>query len=313
MNARMVHSVVAKMKRIPTRTLVLFALLLVAFLLALSFVSTSSSGFRSVELKFTDASRSGALIVPASCPSYAHYSGECNVPPAPNPATNCGIAISPNSISSGGSATLGWSANTSFGLFTLTSEGSINNGVGAVAVTGTLNVSPTVSTVYTYSGTQYFLAVPIRTFSCSAAITVAGQPPQEEGGSCSAGYYCNGSDLYYRNDTCTSTQFIQNCPNGCSSSACLNPPPPNALIRVVPGLVQAGETTQVEWSAANVLAPSCSVVGSNGDQWDDSATGNQTSSPIFTQTTYTLSCTGTNGAAVTETATVNILPIFEET
>lgn len=308
----MTHSVVHRVKAIPTRTLFSLLILLSIMLFALSLLSSTGAGFRSAELEFTDASGKGALIVPASCASYAHYSGECNVPPTPNPSTNCGIALSPNSISAGQSSTLGWSANTSYGLFTLDSAGSINNGIGSVAVSGTLNIAPSVSTVYTYSGTQSFLGVPIRTFSCSAAITVSGQPPVEEGGACVAGYYCSGTDLYYRDAACTSAQFIQNCTNGCSSGACLNQPAPTAILRVVPGLLQAGQTTQVQWSAANVNATTCSVSGTNGDLWEDAASGTQTSTGIFTQTVYTLSCTGIDGTPVSQTATVNILPIFEE-
>jgi hypothetical protein len=65
-------------------------------------------------------------------------------------------------------------------------------------------------------------------------------------------------------------------------------------------------------SASNVQ--SCKVSAQNGDAWNaiQSIIGGETSSPIKTATTYTLTCIDLQGATQTKTATVQILPTFQE-
>jgi hypothetical protein len=79
-----------------------------------------------------------------------------------------------------------------------------------------------------------------------------------------------------------------------------------------PSLVHAGDTTKVNWSAANVA--SCKVTAPNGDAWNavQSTIGGETSSPIKTATTYTLKCVDLQGITQSKTATVNILSTFQE-
>lgn len=114
---------------------------------------------------------------------------------------------------------------------------------------------------------------------------------------------CSGKDV-----PCPPTEF-------CVAGACIppNPPPsPVVSIRLSPTLVRSGGMTQVIWSTTNVA--SCSV-SENNPSINDSWTGlsdNQTSSPINHQTIYKLSCTGTDGSTITSTATVNIIPVFQE-
>ncbi len=83
-------------------------------------------------------------------------------------------------------------------------------------------------------------------------------------------------------------------------------------LRVVPSLVRSGATTKVHWSATNV--DSCSVSGQNGDAWNgiQSPLGGKTSRPITAETTYTLSCHTPDGATLTKSATVRIIPTFQE-
>jgi hypothetical protein len=59
---------------------------------------------------------------------------------------------------------------------------------------------------------------------------------------------------------------------------------------------------------------SCIVTAPNGDAWNKiiSAIGGEVSRPIDTETTYTLSCVDAGGETLTKTATVNILPTFQE-
>jgi len=88
-------------------------------------------------------------------------------------------------------------------------------------------------------------------------------------------------------------------------------PVPTGDITVSPALVRLGETTKVTWVTANVT--SCTVTAGNGDSWSglSSPAGGQTTRQIVTATIYTLSCTGPGGN-LTDTATVNILPVFQE-
>ncbi len=94
-------------------------------------------------------------------------------------------------------------------------------------------------------------------------------------------------------------------------------PPPTSQdaildIRVIPSLVRSGNTTKVNWSATNVK--SCTVTGQNGDTWTglQSILGGNLSKPITGETTYTLSCLALDGATLTKSATVHILPTFQE-
>ena len=55
-----------------------------------------------------------------------------------------------------------------------------------------------------------------------------------------------------------------------------------------------------------------SFPGTNGDEWEGTS-GERTSGEINEATTYTLTCTAFNGDTVTDEATVNIVPVFQET
>ena len=70
--------------------------------------------------------------------------------------------------------------------------------------------------------------------------------------------------------------------------------------------------TRVNWSAQNVQ--SCTVTGETGDTWTglQSILGGNISKPITGETTYTLSCLALDGATLTKSATVRIIPTFQE-
>ncbi len=87
---------------------------------------------------------------------------------------------------------------------------------------------------------------------------------------------------------------------------------PDLDLRVIPSLVRSGNTTKVNWSASNVS--SCNVSAPNGDTWTalQSPLGGNISKPITGETTYTLSCIAPDGTTLTKSATVRILPTFQE-
>ena len=126
--------------------------------------------------------------------------------------------------------------------------------------------------------------------------------------SCTPGYYCSGNDL---KDNCTG-EIKEACAWGCFAGACNPVPSPTATLKAVPSLVKRDHTTVVSWSSQ--YATACTVSGTNGDSWTG-LSNSQTSSPIHAQTTYTLNCTGEEGAdpsTVQKKAVVNIAPTFEE-
>jgi hypothetical protein len=127
---------------------------------------------------------------------------------------------------------------------------------------------------------------------------------------CTPQYLCgDDGNLYYEDNSCNETLYKQ-CAYGCSGGQC-SPPPAGQIVSfsVSPSIVQKGESATVAWSAVNVS--SCSISGTNGDSWTG-INGSQPSSPILGQTIYTLNCVGEDGNPVSGTATVNIVPNFNE-
>jgi hypothetical protein len=82
-------------------------------------------------------------------------------------------------------------------------------------------------------------------------------------------------------------------------------------LRALPSLVRTGGTTKVHWSSQNMA--SCSVAGSNGDNWSglNSPVSGEVSGAINGLVTYTLTCNA-GGNSFTKKATVNVLPSWVE-
>jgi len=233
-------------------------------------------------------------------PSWATYAST-TVTVAAGPS--CSLSLSPSTVSSRQTSTLSYSSSnaTSFSI----------SGIGSKTAdaTGSVSVSPSQTT--TYTGTASVGHTVQNT--CSATLTFA----------CTPAYTCSGQTIQYTNSSCQVSN-VTSCvsPAFCQagSSSCLYP----AIIfnqsgsytgnlQLVPNLLQSGETTAVHWSVSN--AQSCTVTGTNGDSWSglSSPTKGETSKPITSQTIYTLACTayGSN-PNVSETATVNVTPVYEE-
>ncbi|HTR18622.1 MAG TPA: hypothetical protein VMH91_01415 [Candidatus Paceibacterota bacterium] len=94
---------------------------------------------------------------------------------------------------------------------------------------------------------------------------------------------------------------------------------PLGEIVAVPSVLKTGGTSKISWSAGGVS--SCTVTGSNGDGgsgWGCSsqiacaATTTHPTSQIQSQTIYTLNCTALDSSTFTRSATVNIVPVFQE-
>jgi len=161
-------------------------------------------------------------------------------------------------------------------------------------------------------------------------------------GTCSAGtvYSCTNPDSsgIYRtivqtvtNGSCAQTVTNTSCtaPQFCTPgvSTCVTPPPTDSPtgsltghLTAKPNLVPYNATTTIYWGLVNVN--SCTVTANDGTSW--TGTFSATSScptkynggcqtlPITQQTTFTLTCTDFNSQPYKETATVNVLPQFQE-
>lgn len=142
---------------------------------------------------------------------------------------------------------------------------------------------------------------------------------------CPVSYSCNGNVIQRTDASCVTTDYLTcTSPTFCSigSSVCLVPPITftpvgeyTGHLELRPEILRAGETTRVHWRVEN--AESCTVTGTNGDSWNgaSSGTSGRESSPIFEPVTFTLHCVGYDGASppdIDETATVIVLPDFQE-
>jgi hypothetical protein len=315
-------------------------LLVVAAFIAGTFMQQARQPVASAETRFTEKSAGGILIVPASCPSSPHYSGECSGGVLPE-ETSCTIWADSYGVTAGESVTLYWSASDSwFG-----ETGSISPTIGSVdPISGSQSVSPTVTTNYefvvAYGGGE----------SCEADLTITvtegdvcanisgeqtsapahayvsgnncvcdsgyylsgGQCLPEDDGACTPSYFCSGDALNYRNAQCAEST-IQTCSYACSAGACILPPDGEGNITATPGLVRSGNTTTVAWTTSDMT--SCTVTENSGDISDSwtGTTGSEESSDITEQTVYTLQCTRGDETTFTDRATVNIIPTFCET
>lgn len=126
-----------------------------------------------------------------------------------------------------------------------------------------------------------------------------------------AGDFCSGALWQHRHPNCTVTTVLDCAPSTCSSTTnqCVVMPPPSAItgLKATPQLVSPGGTSVISWNIKN--AASCTVTG-NGNSWTG-VTGTQTSNPINTVSTYTLSCTGLGGN-LTQTAVIKFAPKWQE-
>ncbi|KKW19728.1 MAG: hypothetical protein UY63_C0007G0012 [Parcubacteria group bacterium GW2011_GWA2_51_10] len=118
-------------------------------------------------------------------------------------------------------------------------------------------------------------------------------------------------------DLCPSDPGIQitlPCPSGGGGDInCTDQVPGGSMdcLGARPILLRKGESTTLSWDVNNAI--SCLITGTN-DYSCDKKKSQQcvATSPIFGQTTFTLSCSGAGGTFVSDTQIVNIIPTFQE-
>ena len=85
-------------------------LILFSALAVIDFSSTSKNPVSSIEVGFASLSPAGypgGFVIPASCPSYEHFPGECEPPPPPLPT--CSASFSPNPVNYSQTSDVTWS------------------------------------------------------------------------------------------------------------------------------------------------------------------------------------------------------------
>lgn len=109
----------------------------------------------------------------------------------------------------------------------------------------------------------------------------------------------------------TDTSYTIICSNGGQGIVNVTVVNPSLSITANPSLIQTGGVTSIIWTTTDVNT--CTVNETNPmitDSWSGTS-GTQTTSVLAQGTTYTLSCI-TDGGTVTESVTVNLVPIFQE-
>ncbi len=313
----------------------LFSILgLVAVLAVFVSLFFTSSTFRSVELGIAEHSPlgfAGGYVVPASCPSYAHTTGECD-PPADTPPPDYSVTVNPTSVIRGQSATLTWTpiialldredskigllgafginvAHAAVAAYTV----SIDQGIGSVPESGSTQVSPLVTTTYTVTVTW---AGGTRTYSATLTVlppngtedlcsNIAGTqttvPPGftrvtsgSQAGQCIQGTSCTPPQT----DMCSN---VTGCQTSVPSGYAFNNTTGQCDLETCslgasPSTIQPGSSSTLSWSCSQ----SSSAAG-GGFSTGGAASGSQSVSPSVT-TNYTVQCSV--GCSTSKTITV---------
>lgn len=251
-----------------------------------------------------------------------------------NPAITGSCSASPSSITIGGSTT--WTANASGGNGTYTYSWN-----GTDSLSGS---SRTVNKTYTSAGTKTATVTVTsggssQNINCSNSVSVSNPPPQCSDGIDNDGdgridladYGCttSGGGGNPANDPSESpnpqcSDGIDNNGNGLIDTAdvgaCTGPTdgneqplPGSTLSLTAPALVRPASAVTLTWSASNIRAGTCTLVGTNGDSWNLTGTsGTRTSSALVSEAVFTLACTDLNSQPQSTTVTVRVTPSFEE-
>jgi len=127
---------------------------------------------------------------------------------------------------------------------------------------------------------------------------------------CVASNGWSGNKSTHGSETVTpsiTTTYTITCYNGSNSASdtvtvTVNDVNPSVDLYVYPSTIYIGQTAMLSWNANNVH----SCYASNGWSGSKSTYGNESVSPSVT-TTYTITCTGTNGSTVSDTVVLNVL------
>lgn len=217
----------SKVLAFPTRRFlgpIVAILILGAFIAFFSniFSQSHKAHFSSAEVAFSDTSSGGLSIVPASCPSNAHYATQCDEPPGPAELGlgRCGMNISPSNYTVGQPATLSWNAHQNTAGYStpiIYNGGSISPDIGAVPETGSSPITvPAAGTRYVFSGSDTFwtgFTIVTLPFSCTYTVTPTAAAPLTN--TCPGGQHTSGNQCL-----CDGTNLPPNSSGQCIANTC---------------------------------------------------------------------------------------------
>jgi len=232
------------------------------------------------------------------------------------------MTATPETITEGESATLVWSATNA-------DSATIDQSIGAVELSDSLSVRPSVTTTYTLTATNINGSrtaavtvtvglVPTVTLSAIPAAITEGEAVTLSWSSTDATTVnidhgvgtvtATGTVDIYPIVTTTYTAMASNAYGTASSSVTVTVNTlPVVSITASPETIAEGESATLSWSSSN--ADSVSIDQGIGAVTENT-TGSQTVSPAVT-TVYTITATNTNGTATANvTVTVNPLPVI---
>jgi hypothetical protein len=236
-----------------------------------------------------------------------------------NPAPNVTFNASPTSIEPGGTATLSWTSEYA-------ESASIDNGIGTVAVNGSLSISPVQTTTYTITvtgpGGTSSASVLLRVVYPAPSVTISSEPASiDPGGSTTLSWSSTEADTATIDNgigsvntsgsvsvtpTVTTVYTITVTGKGGTATATATVivvhPNPTVTITANPQSILPGQSSTLTWETTNattaVIDQEIGVVAVNGSL---------TVTPALA-TTYTITATGPAGS-VAASVTVTISPL----
>jgi len=269
------------------------------------------------------------LTVTNSAGVKATCSRTVTVTPPPVPAPVCTLNASPTSITAGGTSKLTWTSQNA-------TSASLNQNIGAVAVNGSRDVKPTVSTTYTLTVTNSAgvkatcsrtvtvtpppVPAPVCTLNVSSATITAGGTSKLTWNTTNASKVSinqnigavavNGSRDVKPTVSTTYTLTAENSAGvkvSCSQKITVNPTPvivpsPTCTLNASPTSITAGGTSKLTWTSQNATSASL-----NQNIGAVAVNGSREVRPRET-ITYILTVTNSAGVKATCSRTVTVTP-----
>src|SRR3989338_6988573 len=269
-------------------------LILFSALAVIDFSSTSKNPVSSIEDCFASLSPAGypgGFVIPASCPSYEHFPGECG--PVPPPLPTCSASFSPNPVNYSQTSNVTWSqSGDTDNSMPYACSGNLSTGTltgaGGTFATGPITESQNCNlTVQNSTGTNFCEATitVIAAPTCSASFlpnpVTSGQTSnvtwsQSGDADSSIPYACDGNlstgtltgaggtfttGAITTSQICTMTVMDSAGTKGTCQASVTTVSPPTCSASFLPNPVISGQTSQVTWSqsgdADRIIPYSC--------------------------------------------------------
>ncbi len=278
--------------------------LLVAVTGLCAFASYYSAPLSSIELSLTlhsPAGEEGGAVMPASCPSYAHITGQCGGSETCNPVTQpspqwggrSGQCVASCS-QLGGNQCLGNGVSCPAGTYSRGASYDCDVCCGTTQLTTCPFTANGASQNLTINGG----ATVTLSWNCTSPSTSASGLNFTTGGAASGSVQLVPS---------SSTSYVVQCNAACSPNTInVTVNYPTISLVASPTRVKSGQTSTITWSSSQVT--SCTVAGPNFSA--SGTSGSQSSGAITSGSSYVLTCQSPGG---TLTASVNVTLVPTQT